>query len=118
MVDDVTRTTLTEEGPADGAENETVISCCIKTLIICTYWLGSYHSLIATYNTTFMNNLHVNRIFGPFLYLQSVVESFVPNTNGSIVKETLLVCVIIGDVVGSYWNTRYSDPCKGYSGII
>ena len=32
MVDDVTPTTLTEEGPADGAENETVISCCIKTL--------------------------------------------------------------------------------------
>jgi hypothetical protein len=110
MVDDVTPATLTEEGPADGAENETVISCCIETLTTHTYWLGSNHSLIATYNTTFMNNLHFNRIFGPFLYLQSVVESFVPNTNGSIVKETLLVCVVIGDVVGSYWNTRCRDP--------
>ena len=58
-----------------------------------------------------MKNLHFNRIIGPFLYLQSVVESFVPNTNGSIVKETLLpISVVIGDVVGSDWNTRCWDP--------
>ena len=45
MVDDVTSATLTEEGPADGAENETVISCCIKTLVLMrTHNVYTYYS--------------------------------------------------------------------------
>ena len=46
------------------------------------------------------------------------MECFVVNIDLVTAIKAVLISVVIGDVVVSYWNTRCRDPRQGYKGSI